>query len=35
MASFRGAPSADGFAKRYELHYQPKKIEVEVVVVEA
>jgi hypothetical protein len=28
VASFRGTPSADGFAKRYELHDQPKKIEV-------
>jgi hypothetical protein len=24
--SFGGEPSSDGFAKRYELHYQPKKI---------
>jgi hypothetical protein len=25
--SFGGVPSGDAFAKRYELHYQPKKIE--------
>jgi hypothetical protein len=25
---FGGVPSADGFAKRYELHYQPQKMEV-------
>jgi hypothetical protein len=24
--SFSGKPSGDGFAKRYELHYQPKKV---------
>jgi hypothetical protein len=28
VASFGGIPSADGFAKRYELHYQPRKIDV-------
>jgi hypothetical protein len=26
MMSFGGKPSGDGFAKRYELHYQPKKV---------
>jgi hypothetical protein len=26
MMSFSGKPSSDGFAKRYELHYQPKKV---------
>jgi hypothetical protein len=26
MMSFGGKPSGDGFAKRYELHYEPKKI---------
>jgi hypothetical protein len=25
VLSFGGEPSSDGFAKRYELHYQPKK----------
>jgi hypothetical protein len=27
--SFRGISSADGFTKRYELHYQPRKMEVD------
>jgi hypothetical protein len=27
--SFGGIPSADGFAKRYELHYQSRKMEVD------
>jgi hypothetical protein len=26
--SFGGVPSSDGFVKRYELHYQPKKVEI-------
>jgi hypothetical protein len=26
VLSFGGEPSSDGFAKRYELHYQPKKV---------
>jgi hypothetical protein len=26
MMSFGSEPSSDGFAKRYELHYQPKKV---------
>jgi hypothetical protein len=25
----QGVSLAEGFAKRYELHYQPRKIEVE------
>jgi hypothetical protein len=29
VMSFKGVPSADGFAKRYELHYQPRKMEVD------
>jgi hypothetical protein len=29
MMSFGGEPSSDGFAKRYELHYQPKKVIVD------
>jgi hypothetical protein len=29
MMSFYGEPSSDEFAKRYELHYQPKKVEVD------
>jgi hypothetical protein len=29
MMSFSGKPSVDGFAKRYELHYQPKKVGVD------
>jgi hypothetical protein len=27
--SFGGKPSSNGFAKLYELHYQPKKVEVD------
>jgi hypothetical protein len=26
VMSFNGKPSSDGFANRYELHYQPKKV---------
>jgi hypothetical protein len=29
MLSFGGEPSSDGFAKRYELHYQAKKVAVD------
>jgi Ser-tRNA(Ala) deacylase AlaX len=29
VVSFGGKPSDDGFVKRYELHYQSKKIEVD------
>jgi hypothetical protein len=29
VLSFDGEPSSDGFAKRYELHYQPKKVVVD------
>jgi hypothetical protein len=29
VLSFDGEPSSDGFAKRYKLHYQPKKIIVD------
>jgi hypothetical protein len=29
VVSFRGVPSTDGFTKRYELHYQPKKMSVD------
>jgi hypothetical protein len=29
VGSFRGVPSGDAFAKWYELHYQPKKIEID------
>jgi hypothetical protein len=28
MISFGGESSSDDFVKRYELHYQPKKVEV-------
>jgi hypothetical protein len=27
--SFCGELSSDGFVKRYELHYQPKKVEID------
>jgi hypothetical protein len=26
VLSFGGEPRSDGFTKRYELHYQPKKV---------
>jgi hypothetical protein len=29
VLSFGGEPSSDGFAKRYELHYQSKKVVVD------
>jgi hypothetical protein len=29
VMSFYSEPSIDGFAKRYELHYQPKKMDVD------
>jgi hypothetical protein len=29
VISFSGEPSSDSFAKCYELHYQPKKVEVD------
>jgi hypothetical protein len=29
VMSFGGEPSSDGFAKHYELHYQPKKVIVD------
>jgi hypothetical protein len=29
VLSFGGEPSSDGFAKSYELHYQPKKVAVD------
>jgi hypothetical protein len=35
VTSFRGIPSTNGFAKRYGLHYQPKKIKVDGAFVEA
>jgi hypothetical protein len=28
VANFRGIPSADGFAKRSKLHYEPRKMDV-------
>jgi hypothetical protein len=31
VLSFRGVPSAEGFTKRYELHYQSRKIDVDGV----
>jgi hypothetical protein len=34
VVSFEDVPSAEGFAKRYELHYQPMKIEVDGVEVQ-
>jgi hypothetical protein len=27
VGSFRGVPASNAFVKRYELHYQPKKVE--------
>jgi hypothetical protein len=29
VLSFRGVSSAEGFTKRYELHYQLRKIEID------
>jgi hypothetical protein len=29
LTSFGGIPSTDGFAKRYELHYQPRKMGID------
>jgi hypothetical protein len=29
VMSFIGVPNRDGFAKHYELHYQPKKVEID------
>jgi hypothetical protein len=29
VMSFDGEPNSDGFAKCYELHYQPKKVVVD------
>jgi hypothetical protein len=29
VMSFGDIPSTDGFAKRYEMHYQPRKMEVD------
>jgi hypothetical protein len=35
VISFGGVPSADVFAKRYELQYQPKKIDVDEAAMQA
>jgi hypothetical protein len=29
VVSFSGVPSSDGFARRYELHYQLKKVVID------
>jgi hypothetical protein len=29
VLSIGGVPTSDGFAKRYKLHYQPKKVDVD------
>jgi hypothetical protein len=29
VTRFEGVPSANGFTKRYEMHYQPRKMEVD------
>jgi hypothetical protein len=34
LMNFRGIPSTNGFAKRYELHYQLRKMEVDRVEVQ-
>jgi hypothetical protein len=31
VSSFDGVPFAEGFMKRYELHYQPRKMDVDGV----
>jgi hypothetical protein len=33
MLSFDGIPTSDGFTKRYELHYQSKKVDADEVVM--
>jgi hypothetical protein len=35
VTSIRGVPSANGFAKRYELQYQPKRMEIDRDVMQA
>jgi hypothetical protein len=35
VVSFRGVPSVDGFTKRYELHYQSKKMDVDGAIMQA
>jgi hypothetical protein len=35
VSSFRGTLSANVFAKRYELHYKPKWMEIDGGVVQA
>jgi hypothetical protein len=35
VVSFGGVPTADGFAKRYELHYQLKRMDVDGAIVQA
>jgi hypothetical protein len=34
VTDFKGTPSSDGFVKRYELHYQSKKMEIDGGVME-
>jgi hypothetical protein len=34
VGSFRGVLTTDAFAKRYELHYQPKMVEVRKAVLD-
>jgi hypothetical protein len=29
VTDFKGTPSSDGFVKRYKLHYQSKKMEID------
>jgi hypothetical protein len=33
--SFEGTSTSDDFAKQYELHYQPKKMEVDRATLDA
>jgi hypothetical protein len=35
VVSFGGIPTDDGFTKRYELHYQPKKMKVDGAILNA
>jgi hypothetical protein len=35
VTSFRVIPFPDGFVKRYELHYQPKRMEIDGAIVHA
>jgi hypothetical protein len=35
VTNFGGVPFTDGFAKRYDLHYKPKRLEIDGAIVQA